>query len=65
MAVAVIFLPFSKKNTRSNPITNNSPAAMPSTRSVTCNRRADASVSSCRISVNSIAIAATSVKAHR
>src|SRR5690348_1681935 len=38
---------------------------MPSTRSVTCSRRAEASVSSWRISVNSIATAATSVKAQR
>ena len=38
---------------------------MPSTMSVTCNRRAEASVSSCRISVNSTASAATSVNAAR
>jgi hypothetical protein len=38
---------------------------MPSTRSVTCSRRADDGVSSQRINTNSMATAATSVKARR
>src|SRR5216684_2544269 len=44
---------------------NSAPAAIPSTVSVARSRRAEESVSSCRISVNSIATADTSVKAQR
>src|SRR5260221_6995817 len=46
-------------------MTSSAPAAMPYTRSVTCSLRADASVSSPRISANSMAMADTKVKAQR